>query len=162
MMRKMSSLGQLLLFIGHKYKEQSQYFVKCQNNHSIKFLGSELLLCYFISYLDFLGLGQRVRNKAFLTLFQLGTQFNLKIDTWMIRNNRLWKKITLCAWGKRKIVDPLHIFGHFFAISVQKYGHMLSNVKNNHSIKFLGSDLYGKMCWLSLCVVTSNVMPLSI
>ncbi len=29
---------------------------------------------------------------------------------------------------------------------------MLSNAKNNHSIKFLGSDLYGKMCsFVSVC-----------
>ncbi len=29
---------------------------------------------------------------------------------------------------------------------------MLSNAKNNHSIKFLGSELYGKMCWfVSMC-----------
>ena len=65
-------------------------------NHSIKFLGSELYrkmcpfvsvsclhqkLCHFVSYLDFSGLVQRVEMKAFWTLFQLGTQYNIKIDT---------------------------------------------------------------------------------
>ncbi len=83
-MRKMSSLGQLLLFIiflAINTKNRVNILSNVKNNHSIKFLGSELLLCYFISYFDSLGLGQRVRNKAFWTLFQLGTQFNLKIDT---------------------------------------------------------------------------------
>ncbi len=32
------------------------------------------------------------------------------------------KKINLWAWENEKIVDPLHIFGHLFAIFVQKYG----------------------------------------
>lgn len=53
---------------------------------------------------------------------------------------------------KWKIVDPLHIFGHFLLFLSRNRVYMLSNVKNNHSIKFLGSELYGKMCYfVSVC-----------
>ena len=66
------------------------------NNYFTEFLGSELYrkMCPFVSlscllqklatynYLNFSGLVQRIKNKAFVTLFHLGTQYNLKVDTW--------------------------------------------------------------------------------
>ncbi len=62
------------------------------------------------------------------------------------------KKSPYALEKTKKIVDPLHIFGHFFAILVQKYGQYVVKCQKE-PLNSWGQICMGKCVDLSLCVV---------